>query len=90
MLPPSLEGQAGNPGLVSVIMCLGFSSKHKTRSLLKNSLISLRSSGISRVGTRSVSAQCVTISQASKPQIIRQVSHNKPYYGFLHRFFVAY
>jgi fructose-specific phosphotransferase system IIC component len=28
MLPPSLESHADNPGLVNVIMCLGFSSKH--------------------------------------------------------------
>jgi len=37
-------------------------SKHKT-SPLKICLVSLRSSGISLVRTRSVSAQCVTISQ---------------------------
>ena len=62
MLTPSLGSQSGNPGLVSVIMCLGFSSKHKT-SLLKNSLISLRSSGISRGGN-----------EISK----RSVCYNKP------------
>jgi hypothetical protein len=74
---PSLGSQAGNPGLVSVIMRLGFSNKHKT-SLLKNCLVSLRSCGISRAGTRSVSARCVTISLANKPQMTRPVSGNKP------------